>query len=82
MLVPWQQQVLTKACRLNIIQLFVDNSQADKIMDVPFVLAKFHDLLVWYYMDYQTEALPDDEGTYPRGASRYCQICVYVQVHS
>ena len=59
-LVPRHQQVLTKAYRLNIIQLFVENSQANKIMDVPFVLAKFDDLLVCYYMDYQTEALSDD----------------------
>ena len=29
-------------------------------MDVHFVLAKFDDLLVCYYMDYQTEALSDD----------------------
>ena len=60
MLVPRHQHFLTKACRLNIIHLFVENSQANKIMDVLFVLAKFHDLLVCYYMDYQTEALSDD----------------------
>ena len=29
-------------------------------MDVPFVMAKFDDLLVWYYREYQTEALSDD----------------------
>ena len=29
-------------------------------MDVPFVLAKFDDLLVCYYRDYQTEALSDN----------------------
>ena len=59
-LVPRHQQVLTKAYRLNIIQLFVNNSQANKIMDVLFVLAKFDDLLVCYDMEYQTEALSDD----------------------
>ena len=54
------QQVLTKADRLKTIQWFVENSQAHKIIDVLLVLAKFDDLLVCYYRDYQTEALSDN----------------------
>ena len=59
MLVPGHQHFLSKACRLNIIQLFVETRQANNIMDVPFVLAKFDDLLIHYYNDYQIEALSD-----------------------
>ena len=89
MLVPRHQHFLTKACRLNIIHLFVENSQANNIMDVPFVLAKFHDLLVCYYMDYQTEALTDDLQKIALRALipvvlQYIvkDVCDYVQVHS
>ena len=54
------QQVLAKADRLKTIQWFAGISQAHKIMDVLLVLAKFDDLLVCYYRDYQTEALSDN----------------------
>ena len=59
MLFLGHQHFLSKACRLNIIQLFVETRQANNIMDVPFVLAKFDDLLIHYYSDYQIEALSD-----------------------
>ena len=59
MLVPVHQPFLSKACRSNIIELFVKTRQTNTIMDIPFVLAKFDDLLIRYYNDYQIEALSD-----------------------
>ena len=38
----------------------MEQSQVHKNIDVLLVLAKFDDLLVCYYKDYQTEALSDN----------------------
>ena len=59
-LVHLNQQAVTKSYRLRAIQIFLEKSRVQKNMDVPTFLAKFEDLLLRYYEDYQSEALSDD----------------------
>jgi len=54
------QTALTKSHRLKAIQKFPGKNGVKKNVDVPAVLARFEDLLIKYYEDYESEALSDD----------------------
>ena len=51
---------LTTSHRFKAIQKFPEKNKVKKNVDVPAVLARFEDYLLWYAGDYQSEALSGD----------------------